>query len=134
MLKRIFAAAFAGALAFGVAQAPAAQAAPAPTLQTGGVGNFYKSATCSPNYAGQTTARMTVTNYDKSTGQEYHYSMKGGQMTGIWWNPVAIYVNGVKWGNPYEGYLYYANRGYKVTFKGVWGWGPYKKSCTIYNF
>lgn len=118
--------------------ASAASASPAPaqvetSVVAGGSGDFYKVFGCQPPYAGSTAAKGTATNYDSGTGQMYHMSAKGGSMSGFWWKPIAIYLDGQKVSSGGEIYVWKAPESGKHTMKWVWAWGFYNKSCSVYG-
>lgn len=102
-------------------------------VPAGGTGNFYKTASCQPPYAGSTAATGYVSNYDvhNYTDQEVHTSSKGGYMTGLWWKPLATYVNGVKVGTP-EAYRIISDIHASVTVEFVWSWSFKNVSCKAY--
>lgn len=119
--------------AFGLlAGAGAIASAPVAIANPGSSG--YKSTSCQPPYAGTTTAKAYLSDYNDGAGQTYHYGMTSGWMSVTKYNPVEVYANGVRVYPASGGYRHYLIRSARVTWKFVWGSGPWKTSCTIYNY
>lgn len=127
IIKRIIAA-LAGALLILTATATGATA--------GGSGDFYKAIQCTaktPQGATEDGAILRITNYDKGTGQEYHWSMT--KSTALWpTSPYRFYFNGVLKDSaaPFEGYIYVSNKASTNTLMGKWyrSGDPFQSGCS----
>jgi hypothetical protein len=112
----------------GVLAAAPASAAPAPALAAGGSGDFHKTADCRPFATGPLGK---VSNYDKGTGQELHYSTQSV----VTWSAYRVYlsINDGAWIQltpASEGYAYVSNKGAKLETKHVWrAWSGLTDSC-----
>lgn len=100
---------------------------PAPAL-AGGSGDFYKTDDCRPFATGPLGK---VSNYDKGTGQEIHYSTQST----VTWSAYRVYIsiNDGSWIQltpASEGYAFVSNKGAKIETKHVWrAWSGLTDSC-----
>lgn len=110
----------------GLATGLALAAAPAATA--GGSGDFYKTDSCRPFATGPLGK---VSNYDKGTGQELHYSTQST----VTWSAHQVYlsINDGSWIQltpASEGYAYVSSKSAKLETKHVWrAWSGLTDSC-----